>query len=92
MTPTTSLVTGYEFLTDSSNAVKNQLAAGHRRDPGFPDQRHVDGGPAPAEARSEHRKKDIVYLAGHFDAGQAFAADNQTTRQRHGADPGVAST
>ena len=50
VTPTTSLVTGYEFLTDSSTAVKNQLALGHWRDPGFPHQRHVDGGPAPTEA------------------------------------------
>ena len=33
VTPTTSLVTGYEFLTDSSNAVKNQLAARHGATP-----------------------------------------------------------
>ena len=33
VTPRTSLVTGYDFLADAANAVKGELAAGHRAPP-----------------------------------------------------------
>ncbi len=79
VTPDTSLVTGYEFLTDSSEAVRDQLRPGHRHvtpDTLINDTWTADdlrakllGGP----------KEDLVYLAGHFDASAALAADNQTT-------------
>jgi len=71
-------VTGYEFLTDSSTAVKNQLALGTGvtpdsliNDTWTADQLRPKLLGAP--------KKDIVYLAGHFDAGVAYAADTTTT-------------
>ena len=78
MTPETSLVTGYEFLTDSSLAVRDQLGLGTGTTPDTlindtwtADQLRAKllGGP----------KEDLVYLAGHFDAGAALAADNATT-------------
>ena len=74
VTPTSSLVTGYDFLTDSSTAVKNQLQLGTGQTPDSlindtwtADQLRPKLLGAP--------KKDLVYLAGHFDSGQAFAAD-----------------
>src|SRR4029077_18579313 len=78
VTPTTSLVTGYEFLTDSSTAVKNQLALGTGS---APDSLINDTWTAD-QLRPKllgAPKKDIVYLAGHFDAGVAYAADTTTT-------------
>jgi hypothetical protein len=78
VSPTTSLVTGYEFLTDSSTAVKNQLQLGTNA---TPDSLINDTWTAD-QLRTKlltGPKKNVVYLAGHFDANQAFAPDGQTS-------------
>ena len=81
VTPTSSLVTGYEFLTDSSTAVKNQLQLGTGTTPDslINDTWTADqlrpkllGGP----------KKNIVYLAGHFDSQPGLRGRQGIERQR----------
>lgn len=86
-TPTSSLVTGYDFLTDAANAVQAELVAGtlDARN----DMLVTAADISPADPRSWtaddlrrellETREDIVYLAGHFSANSALAADYTTS-------------
>ncbi|MFP5342864.1 MAG: hypothetical protein ACLGIJ_08075 [Candidatus Limnocylindria bacterium] len=78
VTPGSSLVTGYEFLTDSSNEVTDQLAAGTGATPATLINDTWTANDLRASLLGPTRN-DIVYLAGHFDASATLAADLQTT-------------
>ena len=94
--PTSSLVTGYDFLTSAANSVQTDFVAGlgstaHAdtliTDQGVPTTLTTLG--APSHDRSwtasdlsnsllgSHH--DLVFLAGHFSANSALAADYQTS-------------
>ena len=84
-TPTSSLVTGYDFLEDSALAVRTQLEAGT----GQPADsliapRHLSPQDPQAWSADDLRalllgeRHDLMYLAGHFSANSALAADYQT--------------
>jgi hypothetical protein len=80
-----SLVTGYDFLTDSSLSVANVFNQGI---PGQLNDTLISPNTLAPElcwTANDLRAKlfgshhDIVYLAGHFSAGSALAADFDTT-------------
>lgn len=83
--PTTALVTGYDFLSDAADAVKNELTAGLAAPI---DTLIADRSWSPADSRSWTADKlraqlltnrhDLIYLAGHFSAGSTLAADYTT--------------
>ena len=86
-TPTSSLVTGYDFMADAADAVETDLAAGMGSDPGVTHDTLVDPAntlPANGWTADQLRaavlgsRHDIVFLAGHFSAGEALAADYTT--------------
>jgi hypothetical protein len=84
-TPTRSLITGYDFLVDAANAVQSELEAGigtaadtlitpanlSPQDP----TAWTGADLAQALLGSRH---DVVFLAGHFSASSALAADYTT--------------
>jgi CSLREA domain-containing protein len=86
-TPASSLVTGYDFLADSSEAIKAELQAGVGI---APDSLIAprDLSPQSADPRVWTatqlgdqllgRRHDLIYLAGHFSANSALAADYVT--------------
>jgi hypothetical protein len=84
--PTSALVTGYDFLEDSSTSVADDLSAGM----GVPADRLITAnGISPADPRSwtadDLRQRvlgarnDVMFLAGHFSANSALAADFSTS-------------
>ncbi|MFI5042274.1 MAG: hypothetical protein ACHQNA_10580, partial [Acidimicrobiales bacterium] len=95
-TPTTSLVTGYDFLQDAADAVATNLAAGiggagnatlitnEGVAPGtvtvngIPDRTHSWTGADLRHALLASGRHDLVFLAGHFSANDALAADYAT--------------
>jgi YVTN family beta-propeller protein len=83
-TPTSSLVTGYDFLDYPAESVAADLAAGTGK---APDTLIAPQGAAPAESWTATQLKnavldsgrhDIVFLAGHFSANDTLAADYET--------------
>ncbi len=85
-----TLVTGYDFLTDAANAVgtSSQVQCPLARNV-RPHQRHLvrrgsRGGPA---AHRPGRAPELVYLAGHFSANDTLAADFDTTLNANLLDP-----
>ena len=84
LVPQTSLVTGYDFLADGATAVQAQLEAGT----GHGANTLIAGrflAPAESWTAAELSDKllnqgrhDLVYLAGHFGASSALAADYET--------------
>jgi hypothetical protein len=86
-TPTATLVTGYDFLTDTANAIQAELVAataGGRNDTLITaadispdDERSWTADDLRRELLDEG--EDIVFLAGHFSANSALAADYTTT-------------
>ena len=78
LSPQTSLVTGYEFLTDSSEEVRDQLALGTGRTPDALINDTWTANDLRSKLITGPTDYDLVYLAGHFDAGAALAADNAT--------------
>ena len=85
--PTSSLVTGYDFLEDAANAVQNELAAGlgttattdsliapRNISPTDP----ASWTAAQLETALLGSRHDLIYLAGHFSAGSTLAADYKT--------------
>ncbi len=96
-TPRSSLVTGYDFLTDAADDVAGQLRSALGTgatttelitDAGVPTSRTTVGG-VPSRTTSwtaddlraalRARRNDVVYLAGHFSANSALAADDRTS-------------
>ncbi len=88
ITPETSLVTGYDFLEDAAKGVRDELAAGTGTAPD--DTLITPNGVSPSDPQSwtadQLRAKlltggrhDLVYLAGHFSANSALAADFSTS-------------
>ena len=82
--PQTSLVTGYDFLEDTAIAVRNELADGisaapdelitpNNLSPTDPDPRVWTADQLRAQLFGS--RHDIVFLAGHFSANSALAAD-----------------
>ena len=88
ITPTSSLVTGYDFLTDAANAVNEQLTdaigQGGTADTLISDDADPDGADYQWDADALEAKllggphHDVVFLAGHFSANDAEAADFTT--------------
>ena len=83
VSPSTSLVTGYDFIEDAAKAVKTNLDAGT----GQAGRSLIDPyGASPATGwtatalKSEllGRRNDITFLGGHFSANSALAADFAT--------------
>ncbi|HEY4666885.1 MAG TPA: tandem-95 repeat protein [Anaerolineales bacterium] len=87
-TPTTSLVTGYDFLEDAANAVHGELVAGLGPD-GQSDSLIAAKDISPQDPAAWTaadlgavllgKRHDLVFLAGHFSAGSALAADYSTS-------------
>jgi len=86
--PSTSLVTGYDFLADAANAVTTELQKGTNN---TPDTLITPNGLSP-EADDTRvwtatdlgkallgKPHDLVFLAGHFSANSALAADFKTS-------------
>jgi len=84
--PTNALVTGYDFLADTANAVRDELSAGLAG--GTVDTLIASRDLSPEDTSvwtaSDLRAKllagrhDVVFLAGHFSANSALAADYRT--------------
>ena len=87
-TPTTSLVTGYDFLQDAADAIQSEFASGlgggtqtdtliapNNISPEDPLSWDADD-LANSFLGSRH---DLVFLAGHFSASSALAADYRTS-------------
>ncbi len=88
--PTSSLVTGYDFLADVAGAVQSELVAG--TGPGARNDTLITPGDvSPNDPQSwtaddlrrellgDPQGEDLIFLAGHFSANSALAADYQTT-------------
>jgi hypothetical protein len=83
--PHTSLVTGYDFLASTAQAVQSQLQAGTGA---ASDALITPQGVAPSDPSSwtasqlrpllVGARHDLVFLAGHFSASEALAADFTT--------------
>lgn len=83
--PTSALVTGYDFLADAALAIQKELEAGLNRPVdsliadanwAFRDQRSWNASQLKQQLLT--RRHDLAYLAGHFDANGALAADYAT--------------
>ena len=84
-TPTSALVTGYDFLTDNAEAVQAAFEAGIGA---AADALIAPPGQSPADpaawtaadlrANLLSSRHDLIFLAGHFSAGSALAADFST--------------
>ena len=83
--PQTSLATGYDFLEDTANEIRDQLAAGTKSTPDtlihpfdLPPT-HPDAWTADQlRAKLLGDRHDLVFLAGHFSGNSALAADYAT--------------
>jgi predicted outer membrane repeat protein len=83
--PTSSLVTGYDFLADSAQAIKDQLQAGTGAVPdsliqasGLPPTDPSAWTASDLSAQLLGERHDLTFLAGHFSQGSALAADYAT--------------
>ncbi|HET7037421.1 MAG TPA: choice-of-anchor Q domain-containing protein [Thermomicrobiaceae bacterium] len=85
ITPGSALVTGYDFLADDAHAVQSELAAGLGAS-GKVDSLISEAGVPPSQSWTAkdltplllNQKHDLVFLAGHFSASSALAADFST--------------
>jgi hypothetical protein len=85
ITPTSALVTGYDFLEDAALAVKAELEAGtgNAADTLITPRDLSPQDPAAWTASQLNemllgRRHDLIFLAGHFSASSALAADYST--------------
>ncbi len=84
--PRSSLVTGYDFLEDAANVVKSELDAGTGAGG---DALITPNGKSPQDSASWTAtqlgqklfgsRHDVIFLAGHFSANSALAADFKTS-------------
>lgn len=82
-TPTSSLVTGYDFLADAADAIAGEFLAGTGV---VADQLVQPVGESPDtgwnadqfRAKLLGSRHDLIFLGGHFSAGGALAADYKT--------------
>jgi hypothetical protein len=86
VTPHSSLVTGYDFLADAAGAVRDDLAAGTAATPDtlitpatVSPQDPSSWTAAQLSAKLLGARHDIAFLAGHFSANSALAADFTTS-------------
>ncbi len=79
VTPDSSLVTGYDFLTDAANQAQADFVAGTGG--ADSDSLITPGDWTADELRDEFldTRHDIAFLAGHFSASAALAGDFETT-------------
>ena len=104
VSPATSLVTGYDFVADAAASVKANLDAG-TNEAGGGDSLIQPYGKAPtdpdawsaAQLKAEllGERNDIAFLAGHFSASSALAADYEsvlTTRDVEASTTNLANT
>jgi len=93
--PTSSLVTGYDFLTDAADAVQGDLSAGLGTGTGVRKDTLITNANVPPSDVGDPRthswdadrlrdklfgsRHDLMFLAGHFSANNALAADYRTT-------------
>ncbi|MGQ0602554.1 MAG: right-handed parallel beta-helix repeat-containing protein [Anaerolineales bacterium] len=85
ITPTTSFVSGYDFLAKTARAVSEELRLGTNA---TPDELIAEANVLPTDpgawtadqlrARLFARRNDLVFLAGHFSGSSALAADYAT--------------
>ena len=84
LTPTKSLVTGYDFLQDAADEVNTQLSAGIGVNSDTlisPNNTSPAAGWTASQLRTKllgTTRNDITFLAGHFSANSALAADFST--------------
>ena len=95
VSPGSSLVTGYDFLTDAADAVSDEFDAGlttpvdelitnadvspqQLHQPGMTDPRTWSWNADDLRDSLLGERHDLVFLAGHFSANSALAADYQT--------------
>ena len=86
VSPRSSLVTGYDFLEDAANAVRTELQLGTG---GVSDALITPNGKSPQDPASWTAtqlgekllgsRHDVIFLAGHFSANSALAADFTTS-------------
>ena len=86
VTPHSSLVTGYDFLADAAGAAKDDLQAGTGVAPdalitpfNTPPTDPSSWTAAQLKAQFLGTRHDFVFLAGHFSANSALAADFKTS-------------
>ena len=90
VTPHSSLVTGYDFLSDAADSVESDLAAGTAGAGQVTDKLIAPNNISPQDPAAwtatqlkgkllGPTKHDIVFLAGHFSANSALAADFATS-------------
>ncbi|MFO1311115.1 MAG: DUF642 domain-containing protein [Burkholderiales bacterium] len=84
--PSSSLVTGYDFLEDAANAVRSELQSGTGVGPetlitpnGVSPQDPASWTAAQLGTKLLGARHDVVFLAGHFSANSALAADFTTS-------------
>ena len=83
-TPTTALVSGYDFLSDSAFAIKTELEAGLNMPVDTlifdPDKNPPEVPWTASELREilSNSRHDLIALAGHFSQATTLAADYQT--------------
>ena len=83
ISPSNSLVTGYDFLADDAQAVASEFALGMGK---APDTLICPGTSAPSLCWTADdlrqalfsKRHDLIFLAGHFSASEALAADYTT--------------
>jgi hypothetical protein len=92
--PTSSLVTGYDFLADAAHAVNDQFTAALPASGSTEDTLISDPGDPSPWTGSDLRDQllgsthhDVVFLAGHFSANDTLAADFSTTVNAEELDP-----
>ncbi|MEQ9005249.1 MAG: hypothetical protein RIE74_16950 [Pseudomonadales bacterium] len=89
-TPTSTLVVGYDFLDDAAEAIQLELEAGTRGVAGARNETLIASGDLSPEdpgswtatqlrQRLLDQPEQMVFLAGHFNAFSALAADFRTT-------------
>ncbi len=84
ITPSSSLITGYDFVADAATNAQNELQAGISASP---DTLISPQGQSPSTSWTANdlrqalfgSRHDVVFLAGHFSAGNLEAADYATT-------------